>query len=268
VGYNFDHPSALDTPLLVAHLEALKAGPIEAPVYDFVRHRRKSETRHVEARPVILAEGILLLAEPEVRELLDFKIYVDTDADVRLARRISRDLRERGRRGADAGVRNHAHGGRGRDPGSQDRTLGPPETRSWHPESPSRRPRTRFWVPTSASRRPRTRFWVPTSAPRRRRPLMSGPIITPTPAVGVIESLESARRQRGGRCWVPASAPWPVVWSFWVAGSRPQAPTPGSRMPASWSSEGTSRLGTPRRCGGERPWPRPDAHQVTDRHGG
>ncbi|HEX9730401.1 MAG TPA: uridine kinase [Thermoanaerobaculia bacterium] len=98
VGYNFDHPSALDTPLLVAHLEALKEGrSIEAPVYDFVRHRRKSETRHVEARPVILAEGILLLAEPEVRELLDFKIYVDTDADVRLARRISRDLRERGR---------------------------------------------------------------------------------------------------------------------------------------------------------------------------
>jgi uridine kinase len=98
VGYNFDHPSALDTPLLVAHLEALKEGrSIEAPVYDFVRHRRKSETRHVEARPVILAEGILLLAEPEVRELLDFKIYVDTDADVRLARRIRRDLRDRGR---------------------------------------------------------------------------------------------------------------------------------------------------------------------------
>lgn len=96
--HNFDHPSALDTPLLVEHLEALKNGrSIEAPLYDFVNHRRKTATRHVEARAVILAEGILLLAEPEIRELLDFKIYVDTDADVRLARRIRRDIRERGR---------------------------------------------------------------------------------------------------------------------------------------------------------------------------
>jgi len=96
--HNFDHPAALDTPLLVEHLEALKNGrSIEAPLYDFVNHRRKATTRHVEARSVILAEGILLLAEPEIRGLLDFKIYVDTDADVRLARRIRRDIRERGR---------------------------------------------------------------------------------------------------------------------------------------------------------------------------
>jgi uridine kinase len=96
--HNFDHPSALDTPLLVAHLAALKAGrPIEAPLYDFVRHRRREDTRTVESRPVILVEGILLYAEPEIRELLDFKIYVDTDADVRLMRRIRRDIRERGR---------------------------------------------------------------------------------------------------------------------------------------------------------------------------
>ena len=60
-------------------------------------HRRRAQTRHVAARPVVLAEGILLLAEPEIRELLDFKIYVDTDADVRLARRIRRDIQERGR---------------------------------------------------------------------------------------------------------------------------------------------------------------------------
>ncbi len=96
--HNFDHPSALDTPLFVEHLRTLKSGrSIGAPLYDFVRHRRKIETRPVEARPVILAEGILLLAEPEIRELLDFKIYVDTDADVRLIRRIRRDIRERGR---------------------------------------------------------------------------------------------------------------------------------------------------------------------------
>lgn len=96
--YNFDHPAALDTALLVEHLTALKDGrPIEAPLYDFVHHRRQTATRRVEPQPVILAEGILLLAEPEVRDLLDFKIYVDTDADVRLARRIRRDIRERGR---------------------------------------------------------------------------------------------------------------------------------------------------------------------------
>ncbi len=96
--HNFDHPKALDTPLLVSHLEALKRGePIEAPLYDFVGHCRREATSRVEPRPVVLAEGILLLAEPEVRRLLDFKIYVDTDADVRLMRRIRRDLRDRGR---------------------------------------------------------------------------------------------------------------------------------------------------------------------------
>lgn len=96
--YNFDHPSAIDSDLLVRDLRALKQGrSIDAPVYDFVHHRRKSETRRVEARAVVLAEGILLLAEPRIRELLDFKIYVDTDADVRLTRRIQRDMQERGR---------------------------------------------------------------------------------------------------------------------------------------------------------------------------
>ncbi len=96
--HNFDHPAAIDTPLLVSDLEALKAGrAIEAPVYDFVNHRRSRRTRHIEPRPVVLAEGILLLAEPRIRQLLDFKIYVDTDADVRLTRRIRRDIKERGR---------------------------------------------------------------------------------------------------------------------------------------------------------------------------
>lgn len=96
--HNFDHPSALDNELLGEHLRALKRGEaVEVPVYDFVTHRRQPETRRVEACPVILLEGILLFVEPALRELLDLKIYVDTDADVRLIRRLRRDMRERGR---------------------------------------------------------------------------------------------------------------------------------------------------------------------------
>ena len=96
--HNFDHPDALDNELLVKHIKALKQGiAVEVPVYDFVVHRRTDETIPVEPRPVILVEGILLFAEPALRELLDFKIFVDTDPDVRLARRIRRDIRDRGR---------------------------------------------------------------------------------------------------------------------------------------------------------------------------
>jgi uridine kinase len=96
--HNFDHPAALDNELLVAHVAALKAGhAIEVPVYDFVRHRRTARTRRVEPRPVVLLEGILIFAEPNLRDLLDFKVYVDTDPDIRLIRRIRRDMAERGR---------------------------------------------------------------------------------------------------------------------------------------------------------------------------
>ncbi len=96
--HNFDHPSAIDTDLLVADLARLKRGEaVECPVYDFVNHRRSKETVRIEPRSVVMAEGILLLAEPRIRDLLDFKIYVDTDADVRLMRRIRRDMRDRGR---------------------------------------------------------------------------------------------------------------------------------------------------------------------------
>jgi len=96
--HNFDHPQSLDNELLVEHLRRLKAGhAIEVPLYDFVTHRRKVETRRVEPRPVILLEGILLFVEPELRDLLDFKVYVDTASDIRLMRRLRRDLRERGR---------------------------------------------------------------------------------------------------------------------------------------------------------------------------
>ena len=96
--HNFDHPAAVDNDLLVAHLAALKAGhPVEVPIYDFVRHRRTTRTRRVLPLPVILLEGILIFVEPVLRELLDFKIYVDTDADLRLIRRLGRDIAERGR---------------------------------------------------------------------------------------------------------------------------------------------------------------------------
>lgn len=96
--HNFDHPSALDNELLVSHIAALKAGhAIEVPIYDFVRHRRTARTKRVEPQPVILLEGILIFVEPNLRELLDFKIYVDTDADLRLIRRLGRDMSERGR---------------------------------------------------------------------------------------------------------------------------------------------------------------------------
>lgn len=96
--YNFDHPDAIDADLLVEHLEALRSGrAVEAPIYDFTTHRRLAETQRVEPKPVVLVEGILLFAEPRVRELLDFKIFVDTDADVRVLRRLKRDLEERGR---------------------------------------------------------------------------------------------------------------------------------------------------------------------------
>lgn len=96
--HNFDHPAALDNDLLISHLIALKGGhPVEVPVYDFVRHRRTSRTRRVEPKPVVLLEGILIFIEPALRDLQDFKIYVDTDADLRLIRRLGRDMAERGR---------------------------------------------------------------------------------------------------------------------------------------------------------------------------
>jgi uridine kinase len=102
MAHNFDHPAALDHELLLHHLRELDAGrPIERPVYDFTDHRRATETVPVPARPVVLLEGIMLLVEPEIRDLLDFKIFVDTDADVRLIRRLRRDVHERGRDSED-----------------------------------------------------------------------------------------------------------------------------------------------------------------------
>lgn len=95
---NYDHPSAFDTPLLVAHLERLAVGqPIEKPVYNFSLHTRENYTERIEPRDIIIVEGLLVLWEASIRELLDIKLFVDTDADVRVLRRLERDIRERGR---------------------------------------------------------------------------------------------------------------------------------------------------------------------------
>jgi len=95
---NFDHPDSLETELLIKNLKALRAGrTVEIPVYNFTTHTRKQETRRVEPARVILVEGILVLAEPELRELFDVKLYVDSAADVRFIRRLRRDIEERGR---------------------------------------------------------------------------------------------------------------------------------------------------------------------------
>lgn len=98
IHHNFDHPSAIEEDLLVEHVRLLKAGrPAALPVYDFTRHVRTAATEVVHPQPVILIEGILILAIPGLRELLDVKIFVDTDADLRFIRRLRRDMEERGR---------------------------------------------------------------------------------------------------------------------------------------------------------------------------
>lgn len=95
---NYDHPNAFDTPLLIEHLEALKAGePVECPVYDYTVHNRSEKTVTIRPAKVIVVEGILIFAEPELCRRMDIKIFVDTDADVRILRRILRDTRDRGR---------------------------------------------------------------------------------------------------------------------------------------------------------------------------
>lgn len=95
---NYDHPDALETELLIEHLRELLAGrPVRRPTYDFKSHARAAETVEIEPAPVILLEGVLVLADPDLRQLMDLKIYVDTDADLRFMRRLQRDIEERGR---------------------------------------------------------------------------------------------------------------------------------------------------------------------------
>lgn len=95
---NFDHPASLDNSLLLDHLGALKAGQgVEAPQYDFTTHSRLEDTLVIAPHPVVIVEGILLFAQAELRARFDIKLYVDTDADIRVFRRIRRDIRDRGR---------------------------------------------------------------------------------------------------------------------------------------------------------------------------
>lgn len=95
---NFDHPAELDNELLIEHLHALcDQQPVEVPIYDFTRYNRTGETILVEPRPVVLVEGILIFSDKALRDQMDIKIYVDTDADLRFIRRLERDIKERGR---------------------------------------------------------------------------------------------------------------------------------------------------------------------------
>lgn len=95
---NYDHPSAFDTPLLVEHLQQLAAGePIDKPIYNFALHTREDFSERVVPRDIVIVEGLLVLWEAPVRELLDIKLFVDCDADVRVLRRLTRDIHKRGR---------------------------------------------------------------------------------------------------------------------------------------------------------------------------
>jgi uridine kinase len=95
---NYDHPASLESGLLAEHLRALRAGePVDVPIYDFATHTRRADRRRVQPAPVIIVEGILVFADAALREQMDIKIFVDTDPDIRLMRRIRRDLELRGR---------------------------------------------------------------------------------------------------------------------------------------------------------------------------
>ena len=95
---NYDEPAALETDLMARHLDALRHGEsIQCPVYDFTQHNRSNETVTIVPKKVIIVEGILIFEDKDLRELMDIRIFVDTDADVRLCRRIKRDVNKRGR---------------------------------------------------------------------------------------------------------------------------------------------------------------------------
>jgi len=98
LGTNYDHPLAFDNDLLIEHIKKLLVRqPIQKPVYDYVQHTRAEEVIHVEPVDVIILEGILVLEDADLRDLMDIKLFVDTDSDLRIIRRIMRDIRERGR---------------------------------------------------------------------------------------------------------------------------------------------------------------------------
>lgn len=98
LGINYDHPDSLETELLIEHLRELRASrSVAVPMYDFANHRRLPEREHVEPAKVIIVDGLLILWDPALRALMDIKVYVDTDPDLRFIRRLERDIRERGR---------------------------------------------------------------------------------------------------------------------------------------------------------------------------
>ena len=95
---NYDSPDSLETELMIAHIKALKNGEsIDCPVYDYTVHNRSDKTVHIEPRPVMIVEGILALADNDLRDLIDIKVFVEADADERILRRVVRDVKERGR---------------------------------------------------------------------------------------------------------------------------------------------------------------------------
>lgn len=95
---NFDHPDSIDSEMLMNHLKRLRLGqPIEMPIYDFKTHTREDKTDHIDPKPVVIVEGILIFSEPRIAELLDVKVFVDTPDDIRFIRRLKRDIAERGR---------------------------------------------------------------------------------------------------------------------------------------------------------------------------
>jgi len=107
--FNFDHPESLETELLIEHIACLKKGKsVEVPIYDFATDSRTSQTFTIQPRNVILVEGILIFTEPTLRKLLDIKIFVDTDADLRFIRRLERDIHERGRT-TDSVIKQYMH---------------------------------------------------------------------------------------------------------------------------------------------------------------
>jgi uridine kinase len=106
---NWDHPDSLETDLMIEHVRQLKAGQaIERPVYDFTTNARTAQTVHVDPHPIVMVEGILIFADPQLRALFDVKIFVDTDPDLRFIRRLERDIRERGRT-AESVIQQYLH---------------------------------------------------------------------------------------------------------------------------------------------------------------
>ena len=145
---NYDHPDAFDNALLIYHLQELKAGrAIDCPVYDYADHNRSNKVQHIEPAPVLIVEGILPFVEPELCELFDYKIYVDTDADERILRRILRDVKERGR-SLDSVIHQYLT------------TVKPMHEPLWSPASATRTSS----CPTTARTAPPWRCWPTTSA--------------------------------------------------------------------------------------------------------